>query len=277
MIARRLSIRLFGALTLALAGCSDGSGTSGGGGAGGSSVTGGGGAGGATTTSSSTTTTSTMTAPLTCDESVTKPAIQNGECDLLQQDCPSGQTCRPTDDGMSTFCRKEGGLKGAGKPCEKGAGIQECQAGLYCVGPSEGLGFCTRPCCPSNDEPCGGGYCNVEVDFGAGLTVFMCSYAEQCDLFVPGECKNGQKCQFVYANQGLAVCTLQSENAVPEGEACGYVNECPEMAVCYAGLCRYSCAMNSSAQPGLGGCPAGQSCVAIYPNSPDLGVCQPPM
>jgi len=262
-----------GLAALALAGCPEASGTSGGG-AGGSPVTGGGGTGGVTT-SSTTSSSSTMTVPLTCDEPVTKPVISNGECDLLQQDCPAFETCRPTEDGKSTFCRKEGGLKGPGKPCLQGAGVQECQAGLYCIGPAEGVGFCTRPCCTANDEPCAGGYCNIEVNFTGGLTIYMCSYAVQCDLFVPGQCKNDQKCQFVYAKQGLAVCTIQSENSVPEGGQCGYVNECPEMAVCYSGACRYNCQKDSVAAPGLGGCPADQTCSLIYPDSPDIGVCQP--
>ena len=226
-----------------------------------------GGAGGATTSSSTTTTTSTTsTAPLTCSVAVTKPAIATGECDLLQQNCPPGETCVPTMDGESTICRIGGGLKGPGKPCD---GDQECQAGLFCAG------FCTQPCCQADDQPCGGGDCNVELGVPGGIIVFTCSYSEQCTLFGPETCKNGQKCQFVYSDQGLAVCTIPAASSVEEGEPCAYVNECGASQVCYGGFCRYSCKLTGGATPGTGGCPASQACQDVYPpTAGDVGVCQ---
>lgn len=253
-----------------LAGCSESTGSSassGGGGA--ATTTGGGGSGGVTTTTSSTTTT---TGPLVCPEPYTNPPITNGECDLLQQDCPAGQTCEPTDDGKSTFCYKGGGLKGPGKPCLQVQGIQECQAGLFCIGPN-GSAFCTRPCCPTDDKPCGGGDCNGEVNFG-NVVVYMCSYSEQCTLFQPGDCQNGTKCQFVYTAQGLSVCTLPSDMDQPDGGPCTHVNECPEASICYGNTCHYNCKIDGvGLAVGQGGCPAGQTCNPVYKDY-GIGVCQ---
>ncbi len=272
MIVRRSRILIPALFAIAVGGCNETSGSTGGGGTGAATSTGGGGAGGATTSStSSSTTTTTITAPLTCPDAITIPAITNGECDLLQQNCLPGETCQPTDDGQSTFCYKGGGLKGPGKPCIGAGGVQECQAGLFCIGPAN-ASFCTRPCCPTDDQPCGGGDCNGEVDFG-NIVVYMCSYSEQCTLFETGQCKNGQKCQFVYSVQGLAVCTLPSDNDQPDGGPCTHVNECGENSLCYANTCHYNCKIGGSGAPGLGGCPVGQTCFPAYPDY-GVGVCQ---
>ncbi len=211
-----------------------------------------------------------MTAPLTCAESYATPPITTGECDLLQQNCPPGETCQPTDDGTSTICFKGGGLKGPGKPCIGGMNVQECQAGLFCIGPASGA-FCTRPCCPADDQPCGGGHCDVSVDFG-NVTVLMCTYSETCQLFKADQCKNGQQCQLLYPNLGLAVCTLPSDNQQPDGGPCGYVNECGESSICYGSTCHYNCLIGGSGAPGEGGCPVGQSCSPAYPDY-GFGIC----
>lgn len=246
-----------------------GAGGSGAGGSGGGSTGGTGGTGGTTTTS-----TTTSTGPLTCADPVSIPPIVGGMCDLLQQNCLPGETCIPSADGTSTLCRKEGGLKGAGKPCTLNQGLQECQAGLFCVGPPDGVGICTRPCCQTDDQPCGGGDCNSEVNF-VGVTIFMCSYSEQCTLFAEDTCKNGQQCQLVYPTQGLAVCTLIAPEMVPPGGACNYINECGAAQVCIGGICRHNCKKSVGGAVGDGGCPDAQVCQDFYMGSAgDIGLCQ---
>jgi hypothetical protein len=255
------------AALLAYSGCEQAGGTTGtGGGTPTSSEGGSGGAGGDTGLTTTSSTTTTTAAPLTCAVPVTKPVIPKGECDLLQQDCPPGETCIPTMDGASTICRIGGGLKGAGKACTLN---EECQAGLFCVG------FCTQPCCQQNDQPCGGGDCNIELGLPGGVTLFTCSYSEECTLFGADTCKNGQKCQFVYPNQGQAVCTIPAASPAQEGEPCVYINECGSMQICFGGFCRYNCKLNGGGTPGTGGCPAGQACQDVLPpGAGGVGVCQ---
>jgi hypothetical protein len=253
------------AALLAHAGCEQEAATTG---AGGSTPTteGGGGSGGDTGTTTTTTSTTTTTAPLTCSVPVTKPVIATGECDLLQQNCAPGETCVPTMDGTSTICRIGGGLKGAGKACSTD---NECQAGLFCVG------FCTQACCQADDQPCGGGDCNIELGLAGGITLLTCSYSEECTLFAADSCKNGQKCQFVYANQGKAVCTIPAADPQAEGEPCAYINECGSMQLCYGGFCRYNCKLSGGGALGTGACPQGQACEEVFPASAgDVGVCQ---
>jgi hypothetical protein len=274
MTARRL--QLLGtalAALLAQVSCNPESGGTAGSGGATTTSSGGAGTGGSTgTTSTTTTTTTTMTGPITCKTPVSSPKI-SGKCDLLQQDCQIGETCVVTDDNKSTICRKGGGLKGPGKPCSTDA-IDECEAGLVCVGPQSGIGFCTRPCCPDNDQPCGGGKCDTNVTYQSGLIVTMCSYSAKCTLFGPETCKNGQKCQFVYSNQGLAVCTIPAPNDVPDGGDCMAVNECSEASVCYLGKCHYNCKLDVGGTPGTGGCPAGQTCKPAYPEAAgNIGIC----
>lgn len=256
-------------MALVLTGCPNESATTGGTGGSGGSTTTTGGTGGAATT---TTTTTTTTAPLTCSADVSKPPL-DGDCDLLQQNCPPGKTCVPG--ATKTFCQSGGGLKGAGKTCNLNNGNNECQAGLFCIGAND-IGICTRPCCTDNNEPCGGGDCNGEVNFG-NVIVTMCSYSTQCTLFEEGTCADGLKCQLVYANQGLAVCTLPAPMNVAEGQPCQFVNQCGANQVCWASICRYNCLLTGGAvDPGKGGCPDTQACADLLPEAAgDVGVCQP--
>ncbi|MEZ4300758.1 MAG: hypothetical protein R3B70_37835 [Polyangiaceae bacterium] len=258
---------------LAVAGCSDSTSSTGQAGGGGSTSEGGGGTGGTPTTTTESTT-STTTEPLTCNVSVSTPPLTGGECDMLLQDCAPGETCIPGPNNQ-TYCKKGGGLKGPGKPCALVSGVDECQAGLFCIG-AGGVGICTRPCCRTTDKPCDGGDCNGKVNFG-NVVIDMCSYAVQCELFAETGCPTGQKCQLVYPNQGLAVCTLPAPKSVPEGETCEFVNECGGNQVCWGSLCRYNCMLTGgdALPPGEGGCLAGQSCQAVYPaEAGDVGVCQ---
>lgn len=264
--------RLLVLFAAALAGCMDGSGTTAGGsgGAGGTPTVGGdGGTGGLTMTMTTTTTTTTA---LTCSMPVSTPEI-TGDCDLLQQDCPPGKTCVPA--GTATVCQSSGGLKGPGKTCNLNNGTKECQAGLFCIG-SFDIGICTRPCCKETKEPCGGGDCNLNVNF-PNTTVTMCSYAETCTLFADGTCDPGLQCQLVYPMAGQAVCTLPAPVSALEGESCSAINECAASLVCFGGKCRYNCLLSGGVtEPGKGGCPEMQTCSDAYPQvDNDYGVCQP--
>lgn len=274
------SVRLFGpallCAALAYTGCKQ-TVTESTGGAGGHSSTSDTGSGGDTTSTTTTSSTTSTTGPIMCLlGGVTQPAIMAGECDLLQQDCPTGNTCVPTQDGKSTFCRFGGGLKSAGKDCTPDS-LDECQAGLFCIGPVDGVGTCTRPCCPGTDEPCNGGDCLNEVTYQSGLKVLMCTYFQTCTLFDPTSCPEGKLCQLFYPEQNRAVCTSAAPMPVPEGGTCKYINQCDAEQVCYQQkVCRYSCILGSNAAPGQGGCPAGQACQDVYMGVAGMfGVCQP--
>jgi hypothetical protein len=203
--------------------------------------------------------------------------IPTGQCDLLQQDCPPGQSCRPQMMGgtFTTTCVMASGLKGAATAC---ANTDECEAGLFCV-----ANKCTPVCCADpGSTSCGGGTCNLDLTFTM-TTYFMrvCSFLQSCMLFTPGSCPAGEQCHLTDPMQGLAECIAPSGNPVMEGATCMYVNDCGESQLCLnemgMGVCRYNCDLTNwqTLQPGLGGCPAGRTCMNVGFMPPNVGACRP--
>ena len=242
--------------------------------------------GGTTTTSSTSTSPSSGTggsAPIVCDGSYTN--VPKGECDLLNQDCGPGMTCWPAQvsGAWTTKCQAAPGLKGAGSLCTANS---ECEAGLFCIGPQD-MRQCIPACCRTTDEPCGGGQCNLEVSFDNSTFLYMCTYAQQCTLLTMDACPAGTECHVEDPQQGLASCSPPSDQQVDEGGPCEFINDCKDMQNCTtetpgdggapAGVCRYYCYVSAGGTgvPGLGGCPAGQSCLAVDLGIPDIGLCRP--
>ena len=279
---------LFSAAWLAALGCQASTTSSGAGGGSTTSDTGEGGAagaGGATTTTTSTTTTTTTTttstgtggaAPITCAQKYT--SIVGGPCDLLQQDCGPGETCRPwstANGGWTTKCLVNSGLKSRGATCH---GDAECEAHLFCTGTQKVAGQCAPVCCPANDEPCGGGKCNLSVSLGGNDFLYQCTYLTACTLLTKDACAAGEDCHLQDAKQGYAACVAPSGANVPEGGACQYINDCGDMQLCAQGLCRYNCYLGAAGQgvaAGLGGCPVGETCVESQTGIDGVGVCNP--
>ena len=228
------------------------------------------------TTSSSVTTGTGGGGPIVCPDEYTN--IPPGECDLLQQDCDVGMTCRPVQTEVnvwSTRCVAGGGLKGPASHCTSN---NECEAGLFCIGPQQpqDLRQCIPVCCESTDEPCGSGTCNLNVSYDdQGTFVMMCSYSPECTLLTADACPTGGECHI--QELGLAACVPPSAQQVDEGGPCMFVNDCKDMQFCSPGdVCRYHCFTAGSAQPpGLGGCPDGQQCDDADFGFPDIGLCQP--
>ena len=236
-----------------------------------------GGSGGTTTTSSSG---GGGGAPLTCAGTYTN--ITDGTCDLLAQNCPDGRSCDvSTMGGVKTYCRASaGGLKDIGSPCQSPA---ECKDHLICIDSK-----CSAYCCPTTDEPCAGGTCDIHVNFGSGKYAMACSYSQACELFL-GQCPEGEDCHIANGAQGLVVCDAPSGTSVPEGGACEYRNDCGDSMQCNhtppdtgdggnLGACRFNCKVDTwqSLTPGLGGCPGNQTCNDLtYGQLPNIGVCVP--
>jgi hypothetical protein len=253
-------------------------GAAGSGGAGGSSGSSSGGAGGGADAG-----------PLICLQSYT--TIAKGPCDLLQQDCTPGNTCVPSllSNPPTTACVGSTGLKTAGEDCYSSA---ECDAKLICVGESATQpGQCVAFCCPAEPyQPCNGGICNEQVNFGEGVLAYVCSYAQRCALLTAGACPAGTACYVeTAAGEGIAVCLQPSATVVGDLGTCHFINDCENMQDCFGlgnseGACLYYCALSGStktAAPGLGGCPSGQSCQSSYQGQAinvgvaNIGVCIP--
>jgi len=251
---------------------------SGGAGTGGASGGSGGGTGG-----------SADAGPLVCLQSYTN--IKTGPCSLLDQNCAAGYTCVPalSNGTVTTTCTFSTGLKSAGEDCYSAT---ECDAKLICIGQSATqAGKCTAFCCPAEPyEPCNGGICNEQVNFGNGALAYVCSYAPRCTLLTANACAPGSDCYLeTAAGQGIAVCLAPSSAMGGELSVCSYLNDCASMQSCFGigggtSVCLDYCALTGSttgAAPGLGGCPANEACESTYNGQPitigvpNIGLCIP--
>ncbi len=209
-----------------------------------------------------------------CNEMVT--SANQDACELLNQDCEPGLWCDANVVGaqLVTVCKPDhGGLLDKGMKCGQHS---ECKAGLLCVDKK-----CSPFCCPDNNEPCGGGICDIQLNFNDTGWAMMCSYATTCTLF-EGTCDEGSYCHVADAKQGLAVCDEPTKNVQDEGGACQFRNDCKESALCNnnppdMGICRHLCDTTKTNQPAeKGGCLAERECVPVTAEGfPNLGICTP--
>lgn len=201
-----------------------------------------------------------------------------GSCDLLNSECPPDQFCNVVGSGTSatTSCQPNstGNVPKAGDCTMQ----SECGPGLVCL-----LDKCTPFCCRDNNEPCEGGLCDVQVDYGGGKWAFVCSYRPACQLFMETCEEPDTYCHPVDYQTGLAVCDQPSPGGlVAEGEMCEFRNDCGESAVCHSdATCRDLCDYPNwqTLDVPHGGCAMGRTCMpygdAMSPGFPGLGVCEP--
>lgn len=210
-------------------------------------------------------------------------------CDLVEQDCPLGESCYPYQLGTNwrTHCVKRGvGLALRGDPCGATA---ECDRGLNCLS-----GFCTPFCCVEHqDEICGlGATCSVKLRFDqqGAMTANICMYGKLCDLW-SNACPEGNACRVLVQETGMSACVaIRKDAPVAEGSPCSMLDECGDSMVCLnasgGGRCRYYCRRDDSGgpadagvtggAPGQGGCPDGQTCKPFgAEGSSWLGACSP--
>jgi len=209
--------------------------------------------------------------PTDCTDHV--DGVKETVCSLLKQDCGNGETCRPNDLGTGTLCLPGAGVKGIGAPCLDD-NINECESGLICV-----FGFCSPICCPSRAaEFCGSASCNVNTFPDSKKRVWACNFAKVCTLYAGNDCPPNQDCRLQNPADGLSLCAPPVFPVSEEGGVCEFLNNCGAAQVCNfegaARACRYSCLVADwqTKDPGMGGCPMGQTCIV---QGPKYGVCQP--
>jgi hypothetical protein len=226
--------------------------------------------------------------PTTCDP-LNVTTIINRTCDLILQNCPSGQTCGPhMGDGgtCETACLWVGqGTVALGAECTSHS---QCSPGLRCADY-----HCTRPCCAGAQEYlCGpNGKCDMQISFcgGAGY-MYECRFPQSCELWSSGCSGLMPACHLQYDGFACAV-----TNAVDAGAAadnpCTYASDCGDAQVCLftgdagAAVCRWFCKLSDGGAPdagtdggapGEGGCPGGQTCKPWGdPLRTWLGYCEP--
>jgi len=211
------------------------------------------------------------------------------ECDVMVQDCPSGEKCAPwANDGGDHWnanrCRPiADDAAEVGEPCtvEDNAysGADDCVLGAMCWGVDpDSLGGTCVPLCTGdeNDPECPGDLtCSIEA-YGA---VAVCLPA--CDPLSPA-CAPEEGC-VLYG--GEFVCSAPIVEWVGEGEACDWPHACEPGHACVEadligcdgfGCCTAFCDLDAG-EPNPA-CGDGQTCAPWYDgDAPEgleaLGVC----
>jgi hypothetical protein len=156
------------------------------------------------------------------------------DCDSYAQNCPDGEKCVPYASTGGTWdafkCVPVTGEQATGEPCSYGGTVEatdDCDENGGCWNVKEVDGelvgtchaFCTGT--PDNPECAEGTSCWVSA---SGIPAY-CFYT--CDP-VAQDCEPGLGCY--HAGVGFQ-CIFTTQN-IPEGQPCGYVNDCAPGLVC---------------------------------------------
>ena len=243
-------------------------------------------------TSESATTESATTEPLTFLLQFDAGVIIE-ECDIWNQNCPSGHKCAPwADNGgdawNATKCFPLIGDGAPGDPCTAPdgptAGPDDCALGVFCWDIDDtNHGTCTAMCTGPIESP------NCPADSACSLTadgvLNLC--LPTCDPLQQG-CPDDQLC--IMINSGDFVCILDASGVAGQvNDPCEFINACdPGLACLNAPDATSACDQNATGccQPFCkfpdAPCPnPDQQCTQwfdqpIPPGSEDIGVCAIP-
>lgn len=204
-----------------------------------------------------------------------------GACDVVRQDCPSGQRCTygVANGARSRMCVQDG-ASNEGDPCSLsgGSGAQTfdtCKKGLYCIDTSGGEGAPTFQCqrfCHATAQCGAARECNEVLRLSdTGERPLVCGEpSPKCDLLAQ-DCASPLGC-YPSETPGAAVCTGIGPRA--DGQACDFSNQCARGSACVGSgtprVCRPLCRTSS----GGPGCASGTTCQALT-DYPGVGACVP--
>ena len=223
--------------------------------------------------------------PVTCEAGVF------GTCDIVAQNCPSGQECVTYQDAgaWALHCVNAKGSTPEGYTCTPSA-QNPCTAGLECVN-----NVCSKHCCLGDDAVCGKspmgyqGACDLEITLTGNVPAYsVCDYATPCQPFGIQPCASGQTC-LVKDMSGSAKCSnLNPPPGKPEKTQCMFANDCASGLGCYGApdgggfTCQWNCYLGGGpfdagiekAEAGHGGCPVGETCSGTVTGLPTwFGLC----
>jgi hypothetical protein len=207
--------------------------------------------------------------------------VNGPACDIVLQNCPSGQECVVVNDpdsglGATTSCQPNQSSEHlpAGSACCPSSN-NPCKSGLTCVGSScvgdAGGGQCTPACCPGDagaiQANCGSspvgyiGTCNLTDTDGAVL-YSTCIYASSCTVFAQ-PCGDTYACT-VQNKSGTSKCVQIYDpdggpNGLPAGAPCSSGNSCEQGTQCISFIapdggpgpytCTYLCYISGGSPP----------------------------
>lgn len=157
---------------------------------------------------------------------------QASECDPWAQDCPEDEKCVAyASTGGNWDANKCVPIMGDGQegdPCTYNGAVEstdDCAAGHWCWNVNEeNLGVCTALCTGSPDDPvCEPGFgCSIANEGSINICLPTCDPLLQ-------DCPAGTVCFYDFG--GNFVCAFNTQD-IPEGEPCGFINDCAAGGVC---------------------------------------------
>lgn len=204
-----------------------------------------------------------------------------GPCDVVLQDCPSGQRCTYVlANGTRTRQCVEEGTSAEGDPCSLASASGEprfdtCQRGLSCADTATADGGtrfqCQRFC--HGSAQCGAPQeCNVALRLsGTRELPLLCGPpSARCGLLAQ-DCVEPLGC-YPSGTPGAAACA--ASGARPTGAPCEFSNQCERGSVCVGTGAERACAPLCALPSGTPGCASGTTCQPLT-GHPDVGACVP--
>ncbi len=214
-------------------------------------------------------------------------ACMTGACNYQAQDCPSGESCLPTDTPPATGdwppkCFSPG-TKATGESC---TAWNDCVKGDFCLGIGAAAdggivpGTCRQLCCGGDWAACGSGTSCIQqvylVPPGGGAAVYakadVCAPVGGCDPLAPTSCTEaGHTCQIVDPIGDVA---CMPEGTGTAGQACSPSAPCKGGFACVKDVCRRLCrAVEGGGEPS---CKSGEGiCVHFNRDPAGVGECTP--
>lgn len=205
-----------------------------------------------------------------------------GACDVVRQDCASGQRCTYVlENGMRARACVDEGTSGEGEPCSLSGTsatrtFDTCKKGLYCVdtpGPDGGTSFVCQRFCDDASQCTAPQECNevLRLTDTQELPLACGAAAPRCDLLAQ-DCASPLGC-YPSTSRGAAVCA--GSGSAGDGMGCDFSNQCTRGSACVgasstARACRKLCKLPS----GEPSCPSGTTCQALA-DYPGVGACVP--
>ncbi|MEZ4385425.1 MAG: hypothetical protein R3A79_29135 [Nannocystaceae bacterium] len=196
-------------------------------------------------------------------------------CDVLEQDCPDGMKCAPTNSEMGAYwdqntCIPINGNGLFGDPCdvvegqELGSGIDTCDLGFFCFGfDGDGKDGSCFALCEGDTKVCQGDQVCINANGGA-LPICL----DGCDPLVQ-DCSDGQAC-YASTDDAAFICSPYDAEGM-DNDNCSYDNACLPGLWCMApelvdgcdqgndGCCNPYCDINDGSE-----CSENEVCVAIF-------------
>lgn len=151
------------------------------------------------------------------------------DCDVLEQNCPDGEKCVPTEGFDDNTCVPAGGDAAAGEPCFGGGGGEDnCDANSWCYAANGGEPTCQPFCtpeaeCEDPDQSCG--------IFNSGV-IAMC--LDNCNPTEVEACVEGSTCAPNAEGEQPFVCLPGGSNGLGQGDPCNFVNDCSPGLGCFS-------------------------------------------